>query len=112
MTTWYRTHSNQIEPVEVVKETKSTVTVRRKRFFLGDNGPDEFFERKHSKISGWDCYFPTIQEACEHLRREAMSEVETAQTRLRVAQEQLERVEKYIGTIDEVLAAKEASNAK
>ncbi len=70
---WFQTsgrYSPRITPVEVERHTDASVWI---------NG------RRHARISGWECYFPTWKEAHDHLLGEAAARVASARRKLEIA---------------------------
>jgi hypothetical protein len=74
MSTWYRSRWQAIDPVEVERETDSSVFI---------NG------RRHNKITSYECYFPTWEAAKEHLLQEHELKVLDARRRLQDASDKL-----------------------
>lgn len=67
----------EIQPVDVERESESFVWI---------DG------RRHAKISGWDCYFPTFNQAKSYFILEANKDVEKARSRLRNALDKLQKI--------------------
>lgn len=65
---WYKLNPSwsvqRITPVEILSSTGQTIT-------LAING------RRHNRITGYECYFPTKEEARAHAIQDAETEVET-----------------------------------
>jgi hypothetical protein len=84
-TTWFRIQFEKIQPVEVVASTDKTVTVRtywRNNLSVAPQARD----LKRHKFTGFECYFPTWQEAHAHLLKEAEGNLLAARRSLETAQ--------------------------
>jgi hypothetical protein len=83
-TTWYRTRSNEIEAVEVVKHTAKTVTFLAPSHYVGEDRP-QFLERRSHRIGSYECFFPTWSAAHFFLLHEAERKVQSARRVLELA---------------------------
>lgn len=102
MATWYRVALNQIDPVEVIKETKSTVTYQESylRFFGGFDselraiGTPSTAVRSVSrpKYGKYECFFETWEVAHAHLRHQITEKLEDAEREVKSHQETLRRI--------------------
>lgn len=77
-----------IEPVECVGETAKQLMIREKRWYINGRGY-EFVERRHAKMSEYDCYFDTWDEAKAHLMKKAEAELFCARNALQRSQDEL-----------------------
>ena len=74
---WYKAHWNDIRPIDIERETKECVYIKG---------------RRHNKISDYDSYFPTREEAKAYLIKKAQYEVDKHKIWLRDAEETLAKV--------------------
>jgi hypothetical protein len=88
---WFKTErwNTKIQPVEVVKVTEKTVTVRHKIFIMGKD--DKVIERRHDK-TGYEHFFPTWEEAHSHLLTRTEGAVHSARRQLELAQSEFGNV--------------------
>lgn len=87
--TWFKTNrwDLEIQPVEVVKVSEKSVTVREEKWHIGSaNHPKEYVDRRRSKWSDYDKFFPSWEEAHTHLLRRAEHRLESARRELAAAQ--------------------------
>lgn len=84
-TTWFKAWFGKIAPVEVSKSTDKTVTVRE--YWRNSPSADPVVrERKHLRQAGYEAYFPTWEEAHQHLLINAESKLLASRRALEVAQ--------------------------
>ena len=74
--TKYRSRWQEIELVEVERETESCVWI---------NG------RKNSKATSYECYHDTAEQAKQHIIAEAQKEVDAAKNALKYKEDKLEK---------------------
>lgn len=83
MTKWYRvgsTWDTEIEEIEVTRFTDSSVWTKRE-----SDGKEE----RSNRVSEWRCYFPTLAEAEEHIRRRLQSKIASLRSDLEKEEKKL-----------------------
>lgn len=78
-----KTFYNKIDEVEILRETNSFV------YIIGYNGK----EIREAKISNYDCYFDTYQEAKDWLLRLHNDKIESLERQLNRAKEEYNYIE-------------------
>lgn len=74
----------KIEPVEVVKVTDKTLTIRTKSVSW-HTGKETINDSRNAKVSDWHCFFPSWQEAHAYLMDSAANHVHRAKLALEQA---------------------------
>lgn len=77
----YMTKFDCIEQVEVERESENSVWI---------DG------RRSSKMTSYECYFDTFEQAKDYLISELLKDIRSAQTRVARLTERLERVQRLI----------------
>ena len=85
METWYEAYSPQITKVQVESFTEAFVTIATR------NGLGAPVSRRCRRLSAYQAYFPTFEEAKNHLIRKAQREVDAAVQQEKWARKRLEQ---------------------
>ena len=80
-----------IEQVECTKETKSSVWVKEKVWTLRD-GPDKYEVNRHPRVTRYDIYFDSWDEAYAYTLEKAKGRVEYLERELKSAKNVLDTI--------------------
>jgi len=92
----YMTCFNEITEVEAEKETKLSVWITQENPFKTRTTVS-----RHAKMSSYECYFDTWDDAHKHLMDRAEAKLDTARARLQHAQGELGNIKGMKPVIEE-----------